>query len=329
MNLLEKFKERSKRNPRRVVFPDSKDERVLKAARYLSDEKIAAPILIGGPFEIRDEADKYNISTKGIEIISPKQWPDIKEYAATFYELRKHKGLTEEEAEKLIMDPLNYTAMLLRKDGADICIAGNLSATSSVLKSAIQIIGMPEGTKTVSSFFLMVSPDGNKVYSFSDCAVVPEPTIEQLCEISLSSSENYKKIMEVQPRTALLSFSTKGSANHPSVDKIKEAVKILKIKNPDLIVDGELQFDAAFITEVGNKKAPDSKIKGDANVFIFPSLESGNIGYKIAQRMGNYMALGPFIQGLNKQMHDLSRGCSWEDIVNITVLASCMDNKEA
>ncbi len=328
MNLLENCKERSKKNPMRVVFPDSKDERVLKAARYLCDEKMAVQVLIGGPFEIRDEADKYNVTTKGIEIISPKQWPDIKKYAAEFYELRKHKGLTEEEAENLILDPLNYAAMLLRKDGADICIAGNLSATSSVLKSAIQIIGMPKGTKTVSSFFLMVSPDGNKVYSFSDCAVVPEPTIEQLCEISYSSSENYKKIIGDQPRTALLSFSTKGSAKHQSIDKIKEAVRILKIKYPDLIVDGELQFDAAFIPEVGNKKAPDSKVKGDANVFIFPSLESGNIGYKIAERMGNYMALGPFIQGLNKQMHDLSRGCSWEDIVNITVLASCMDNKE-
>ena len=326
MNLIENCKQRVKRNPKRVVFPDSKDERILKAARFLNDEKLAVPILIGGAFEIRDIADQYNISTKGINILSPQQCPDIKKFATTLFGLRKHKGLTQEEAERLILEPLNYSAMLVRKNGADICIGGNLSSTASVLKSAIQIIGMPDGTKTVSSFLLMVSPDGNNIYSFSDCAVIPEPTIEQLCDIAYSSSINYKNIMGVQPKTALLSFSTKGSANHASVDKIKEAIKILNIKYPDLVVDGEMQFDAAFIPEVGNKKAPDSKIKGDANVFVFPSLEAGNIGYKIAERMGNYLALGPFIQGLSKQMHDLSRGCSWEDIVNTTIIASCMEH---
>ncbi len=326
MNLIEVCKQRSKNNPKRVVFPDAKDERALKAARYLSDEKLAIPVLVGGPFEIRDVADRYNISTKGIDIVSPIQCPDIKKFATTFYDLRKHKGLTQEEAEKLILEPLNYSAMMLRKNGADICVAGNLSSTASVLKAAIQIIGMADGTRTVSSFMLMVSPDGNSIYSFSDCAVIPEPTVEQLCDIAYSSSINYQSIIGIQPKAALLSFSTKGSANHPSLDVIKEAVKLLNAKHPELLIDGELQFDAAFIPEVGNKKAPNSKVKGDANVFIFPSLAAGNIGYKIAERMGKYLALGPFIQGLNKQMHDLSRGCSWEDIVNTTVIASCMEN---
>ncbi len=326
MNLIETCKLKIKENPKRVVFPDSKDERMLKAVRYLADEDLAIPILIGGPFEIRDFADEYRISTKGISIISPAQCPDIKNFASTFYELRKHKGMTLEEAEKLILEPVNYAAMLVRKKGADICIAGNLSTTASVLKAAIQIIGMPEGIKTVSSFFLMISPDGDTIYSFSDCAVIPEPTSEQLVDIAYSSAMNYKSITCNTPKTALLSFSTKGSAEHSSTEKIKNAVKILSAKYPDMIFDGEIQFDAALVPEVGKKKAPDSKIKGDANVFVFPSLEAGNIGYKIAERLGNYLALGPFIQGLDKQMHDLSRGCSWQDIVNTTVIASCIEN---
>lgn len=326
MNLIETCKLKIKENPKRVVFPDSKDERVLKAARYLADEGLAVPVLIGGPFEIRDLADQYRISTKGINIFSPAQYPDIKSFASTFYELRKHKGMTSEEAEKLISDPVNFAAMLVRKNAADICIAGNLSTTASVLKAAIQIIGMPDGIKTVSSFFLMISPDGNTIYSFSDCAVIPEPTSEQLVDIAYSSAVNYKSITCNIPRTALLSFSTKGSADHPSTEKIKNAVNVLSSKFPDMIFDGELQLDAALVPEVGKKKAPDSRIKGDANVFVFPSLEAGNIGYKIAERFGNYLALGPFIQGLQKQTHDLSRGCSWQDIVNTTVIASCIEN---
>ena len=205
--------------------------------------------------------------------------------------------------------------------------AGNISTTANVLKAAIQIIGMPEGIKTVSSFFIMISPDGERIYSFSDCAVIPEPSSAQLSDIAYSSAVNYQKLTGFIPKTALLSFSTKGSSNYSSIDKVMEAVKILNIKYPDLIIDGEMQLDAALVPEVGIKKAPDSKIKGDANVLIFPSLDAGNIGYKIAERLGNYSALGPFIQGLNKQMHDLSRGCSWQDIVNTTVIASFMDIK--
>ena len=326
MSLIEVCTQRCKSNPKRVVFPDSKDERVLKAVRYLYDERLAVPILIGGPFEIRDWADKYKISTKGINILNPTQCPDIRKFASTFYELRKHKGMTHEEAEKLILEPLNYSAMLVRKNGADICIGGNISTTASVLKASIQIIGMPDGIKTVSSFFLMISPDENTICSFSDCAVIPDPTSEQLCDIAYSSAVNYQKITGNIPKTALLSFSTKGSANHILIDKVKEAVTTLNLKYPDMIFDGELQFDAASVPAVGKKKAPDSKIKGDANVFVFPSLDAGNMGYKIAERFGNFMALGPFIQGLNKQMHDLSRGCSWQDIINSTVIASCMEH---
>lgn len=327
MNLIEICKHKCKQNPKRVVFPDAKDERVLKAARYLYDEQLAMPILIGGPFEIRDVADKFNVLTKGLTIINPAQCPDIKKFAKTLFDIRKHKGMNYEDAEKLIFQPLTYSAMLLRKNGADICIAGNISTTADVLKAAIQIIGMPEGIKTVSSFFIMISPDGQRLYSFSDCAVIPEPTSAQLSDIAYSAAVNFQKITGIIPKTALLSFSTKGSSSYSSIEKVIEAVKNLNIKHPDMIFDGELQLDAALVLEVGIKKAPDSKIKGDANVLIFPSLDAGNIGYKIAERLGNYSALGPFIQGLNKQMHDLSRGCSWQDIVNTSVIASCMDIK--
>lgn len=327
MNLIETCKHRSKQNPKRVVFPDTKDERVLKAARYLYDEQLAIPILIGGPFEIRDWADKYNVLTKGLNIINPAQCPDIKKFAKTLFDLRKHKGMTYEEAEKLIFEPLVYSAMIVKKNGADICIAGNLSTTADVLKAAIQIIGMPEGIKTVSSFLMMISPDGERIFSFSDCAVIPEPTSAQLCDIAYSSAVNFQNLTGIIPKTALLSFSTKGSSINSSVYKVIEAVKILNKKHPEMIFDGEMQLDAALVPEVGIKKAPDSKIKGDANVLIFPSLDAGNIGYKIAERLGKYSALGPFIQGLNKQMHDLSRGCNWQDIVNTTVIASCMDIK--
>lgn len=324
MNLIEACSQKCKEKQKRIVFPDAKDERVLKAARYLKDEELAFPILIGGPFEIRDIADQCKVSTKGIEIINPQQCPDIQKFAKNLYELRKQKGMTESEAKEIIMEPLYFSAMLTKNNGADVCIGGNMSTTANVLKAAIQVIGMPSGVKTVSSFFLMIDPKNEQIYLFSDCAVIPEPTSEQLSDITYLSSKNFESITGIIAKAAMLSFSTKGSANHPSIERIREGLKIIKDKYPDMIVDGELQFDAAFVPEVAKKKAPDSVLKGEANVFIFPSLAAGNIGYKVAERLGGLMALGPFIQGLQKPMHDLSRGCNWKDIVNIAVISSCM-----
>lgn len=326
MNLIETCKNRCFQNPRRVVFPDAKDGRVLNAAKILIDEKIAEPILIGGPFELREEADKHKISTRGMSLLAPLQCKDLKQYARQLFEARKHKGLTLEKAEEQLLNPLYFGASLVKNNAADMCIAGNLSTTADVLRAAIQVIGLQEGIETVSSFFLMLSSDGEKVFAFADCAVVPEPTAEQLSDIAYTTASNYNNILSAVPKVTMLSFSTKGSADHPAVEKIRGAVSISNQKYPELILDGEFQFDAAFVPAIGKQKAPGSRIQGDANVFIFPSLEAGNIGYKIAQRLGGYMALGPFIQGLKNPMHDLSRGCSVEDIVNSAIISSCMIN---
>jgi len=326
MNLLETCMERCKKNPKRIVFADANDVRVMQAARYLVDEKIAEPILIGGPMNLRDEADRYKVSTRGFLIMQPSQGKDLQKYAGLLYDERKHKGLSIKDAEQLIQDNLYYGAMLVRNNAADICIAGNLSLTADVLRSAIKVIGLPQRIKTVSSFFIMISPDVKNVYAFADGGVIPEPSSEQLSDIAITTEQNYKNITGNEPKAVMLSFSTKGSADHPSIKRIQEATAICQSKDPDLIVDGEMQFDAAIDPKVGRRKAAGSPVQGEANVFIFPSLEAGNIGYKIAERLGGYSALGPFIQGLKNPMHDLSRGCSTEDIINSVILSSCMVN---
>lgn len=324
MSFLKSLIEKSKKNPQKIVFADALDVRVLQAARRLDEEGLAKPILLGGPIAMRDFAARNGIRTAGLKIQQPLHDKSFEKYAKLFYERRKSKGLTLFEARQQMRIPLYYGAMLLSQDLADVCIAGNLSLTADVLRAAIQVIGTADGFNTVSSFFLMLSADSDRKFAFADGAVIPNPSVNQLADIALMTADSFQKLTGEAARVAMLSFSTKGSADHEMVDKVRQATELCHQKNPHLLIDGELQFDAAFVPAVAMKKAPKSPVGGKANVFIFPSLNAANIGYKIAERIGGFKALGPFSQGLRKPMHYLSRGCSAEDIMNVALTAAGM-----
>lgn len=301
-----------------IVLPDSTDPRTLRAARIILDERIATPILIGSETEIGAIAKKENVSLNNIHVIDPSNSEHFAGFAQKYFELRKSKGMQMPEAEATMKKPLYFGAMMVREGMADGSVAGSLSTTGDVLRAAIQIIGMKEGISIVSSFFAMVFPD--RLLTFADCAVVPDPTPEQLADIALTSAENHRKITGDEPRVAMLSFSTKGSAAHPLVEKVQKATEIAKKKNPAVQLDGELQLDAAIVPKVGSSKAPGSTVAGTANVLVFPDLNAGNIGYKLAQRLAGAEAIGPVVQGLKRPAFDLSRGCSVDDIVNTTAI---------
>ena len=322
IKLLVEMREKAKLRKKCIVLPESHDERVLKAAEILVNENIAEVITIGNEEKIKLDAEKLGVNLSGVKIIDPTTSELTEEFAQIFYESRKHKGVTLEEAKETMKKDLFFGAMLVREAKADGSVAGSTASTGDVLKAAFQCVGMPKGISVVSSLFLMIFPD--KTYSYADCAVVPNPDAAQLADIAISTADNHKKLTGEEANVAMLSFSTMGSAKHIDVDKVLEATKIANEKRPDLNIEGELQFDAATIESIGKKKAPNSKVAGKANVLVFPTLDAGNIGYKIAQRLGGAEAVGPVVQGLKKPLFDLSRGCSVDDIVNTSVLASLM-----
>lgn len=317
MSFLELCEVRAKQLKPIVVFADAFDSRVLEAAQIIKRKQIGIPILLGAPISLRNFAEECKISTKGLRITSPTHDPDFNRHVKILFQQKKDKGLTKSEAEKLLRNPLYYSTLMVKNGSADLCIAGNISSTTDVLRAGLQIIGTAENTNTVSSFYIMQSPDEGHIYAFGDCSVIPRPTAEQLMDIAIRTACNFTRITGQEARVAMLSFSTNGSAKHEMADKIKQAVIMLKERKPSFnLVESEIQFDAAIIPEIGKRKFPESEGKaGKANVLIFPSLNAGNIGYKIAERMGGYTALGPFIQGLNRPIQDLSRGCTVQDIV--------------
>jgi phosphate acetyltransferase len=307
---------------RTVAFPDALDVRTLHAARTLVDESVVSPVLVGNEQDIQSLAMTGNISLRGVHIADPATDQQKSDFAETFHKLRKAKGMTAEKARETMLNPLFFAAMMLRQGRVHASVGGSVSSTADILRAGIQAVGIQAGIATVSSFFVMILQD--RIVAFGDCAVVPQPTAAQLADIALTTAVNFQRLTALEPRVALLSFSTKGSAEHENVTLVREALAIAKGKSPTLRVDGELQFDASFVPDVAKRKAPDSAVAGRANVYIFPDLNSGNIGYKIAERLGGAQAVGPVVQGLQKPYFDLSRGCKADDIVAMAAIGALM-----
>ncbi|WP_418180210.1 phosphate acetyltransferase [Aliarcobacter lanthieri] len=327
MGLIDKIKEKAKKQLRTIVLPEAEDERVLKATQIVLQEKTAKVVLIGDAETIKADASKYGANIEGATIVDPKNFDNIEKYIDELVELRKSKNLSKEEAKQIMLtEPRFFGCMMVRLGDADGLVAGSNSPTSDVLRAAIQVIKTAPGINTVSSTFVMETKDGkfgdNGLILFSDCAVIPDPTAEQLADIASATAATASSVVGLEPRVAMLSFSTKGSASHPLVDKVTTACKILKDRNVIFPFDGELQADAAIVESIGAKKAPDSKVAGRANILVFPDLQAGNIGYKLVQRFAGAEAHGPIIQGLNKPVNDLSRGCSVEDISNLVAITA-------
>lgn len=332
MNFIDQIKERAKKNIKTIILPETMDKRVLKAASICNEENIAKIVLIGKEEEINKLAEEDNINLSGIEIINPFTSEKTNELVNKFYELRKSKGISIEEAKDILLgDYMYYACMLVNEGLADGIVSGACHSTANTLRPALQIIKTAEDAKLVSAFFLMVVPNCeygyNGTFVFGDSGLEQNPTPERLAAIAASSSASFELLTGEKAVTALLSHSTKGSAKHADVDKVLEAVDIAKKEYPQYNIDGELQLDAAIVPEIAASKAPDSKVAGHANVLIFPDLDAGNIGYKLVQRLAKAEAYGPITQGIRKPVNDLSRGCSTEDIVGVVAITSVQSNK--
>jgi phosphate acetyltransferase len=327
MNFLENVKARAKTNIKTIILPESLEPRVLKATHQILAEGLAKIILIGNKDELEKAAAQHNVSISAATIIDPANYSEFDSLAAGLFELRKSKGLTLDEAKKMLLEnPVALGDMLVKVDIADGMVAGALYSTADVLRPSLQILKTAPGVTLVSSFFIMDVPDceygNNGVFIFSDCGLIQNPTAEELAAIAISSAGSYKALFGEEPIVALLSHSTMGSAKHPDVSKVAEAAKILKEKAPTLQADGEFQLDAAIVPSIGASKAPGNPVAGKANVLIFPDLDSGNIAYKLVERLAKAKAYGPITQGIAKPVNDLSRGCSAEDIVGVTAITA-------
>ena len=326
MPFIEEVKNRAKSDIKTIILPEATDIRVLKATETVIKEGYAKIILIGNEEEIVSKAKENNIDIKGAAIIDPMKSDKREQYANTLYELRKNKGMTLEQAQELVKHPVYYGMVMVKLDGADGLVSGCAHSTAETLRPALQILKTKPGTKLVSAFFVMVVPNcdlgENGTFVFGDCGLNENPDSEALSEIAISSSKSFEQLVGKQPKVAMLSYSTHGSAKSDQTQKVIDATNLVKEKEPELLVDGELQLDAALIPEVAAFKAPDSPLKGNANVLIFPDLGAGNIGYKLTQRLAKAEAYGPLCQGIAKPVNDLSRGCSADDIAGVLAITA-------
>ena len=326
MSFIEQIKQRAKQEIKTIVLPEATDVRILEAAEMIKNEGYAKVILIGNEEEVRKLAKERNIDIGETKIIDPTVSIETARYSKELYELRKSKGMTEEQAEKLVLEPVYFGMMMVKLNEADGLVSGAAHSTSDTLRPALQILKTAPGTKLVSAFFVMVVPNckygENGTFIFADSGLNEEPDSEKLSEIAISSSKSFEQLVGTQPKVAMLSYSTYGSAHSASTEKVIEATKLVKEKEPNLLVDGELQLDAAIIPEVAEFKAKGSPLKGQANVLVFPDLGAGNIGYKLVQRLAKAEAYGPLCQGIAKPVNDLSRGCSSEDVAGVVAITA-------
>ena len=326
MSFIESIKQRAKQNIKTIILPEAEDKRVLEAASKVIAQGFAKVILIGNKEQVEKDSKENNIDLSGVEIIDIKSSTKKQEYAQKLFELRQAKGMTEEEASKLIEEPIYFGMMMLKNGEADGLVSGAAHSTSNTLRPALQILKTAPNTKLVSAFFVMCVPNceygEHGTFIYGDSGLNQNPNADELSEIAISSAKSFKSLVEAEPKVAMLSYSTYGSAKSELTEKVIEATKLVKEKAPDLLVDGELQVDAAIIPEVSKSKAPGSPIEGNANVLIFPDLNAGNIGYKLTQRLAKAEAYGPLCQGIAKPVNDLSRGCSADDIVGVVAITA-------
>lgn len=327
MNILQTFKERAAAKPKHIVLPEVDDDRTILAAARIAQERFAKLTLIGETEKIRQRASRLGVSLSNVSILDHRQSPDLERYAAELYHLMQPQtGMTLPEVRELILDPLYFGNMLVRHGKADGSVAGAVNTTAHTVRAALYAIGLQPGFSVVTSSVLVITQNPevgvNGALLFADPAILIDPSASQLAEIAIGAAQTCRALLGVEPKVAMLSFSTKGSATHPAIRKVAEAVRTARVRAPELIIDGEMQADAALIPAIGESKAKGSQVAGHANVLVFPDLNSCNIGYKLVERLGNARAVGPILQGLNKPANDLSRGCSVEDIVDAVAITA-------